>query len=216
MISVNIEGMIDAVRRLDSLTPKLRKQIYRKAARQLVKSSKDRIDSQTDLDGQPFKPAADGSRRKLLVGKSGKPGVRRLLSVLSATDSSAEIGWKNPFFGSIAFKQQFGFSEPTKARNRKKEVDYSAPANRQQAKALIDAGYKKRRPRGGYKTPSIRWITQNITTGQAGLILRILQGPKVSTGTTTVPARSFLGVTPADLNALEDLLNESINEVLSA
>lgn len=115
MFKVDIEGLDGVVGRLNTLTPKLKKQIYRKAARQLIKSAKARIDRQTDLDGQPFKPRADGSKEPLLKGKrGGRPGIRKLLTVLEATDSEATVGWQNPFFGNLAGKHQFGFSEPTR------------------------------------------------------------------------------------------------------
>ncbi|OAI19859.1 hypothetical protein A1507_05765 [Methylomonas koyamae] len=219
MFNVTFEGFPEVIGLLGRLPSNIRKRIYRKAAQQVVRSGRKRIDTQTDLDGNRFAPRADGSKEPTLKGKrGGKPGIRKLLKVLEATDSGAEVGWNNPFFSNLAAKHQFGFEEATKARKSKKsKVDYSAPANRQQASALINAGYKVRRQggKGAWKTPTMRWITENLTYGRAGLILRILKGPKVSDGMTTIPARSFLGITEEDMAELRDLLEAEARAALN-
>lgn len=221
MFNVSLEGMPEVLALLSRLPRNIRKRIFRTAARQVLRSARKRIDTQTDLDGNRFAPRADGSKEPTLKGKrGGKPGIRKLLKILEATDTGATVGWENPFFGNLAAKHQFGHSEPTRPRRRKKtQIDYSAPASRQQAVALIDAGYKVKRKgpgtKSGLKTPTIRWITENVTNGQAGLILRLLKGPKVSDGITTIPPRSFLGITAEDMAELRDLLESEARAALS-
>jgi hypothetical protein len=215
MIKVEVEGIDAAISRLQGIkNPKLKKSILQKAGRQVVKASKARITAQTDLSGAPFAPAADGSGRKVLVGKPGGRGLRKMLSVIEADAGSVTVGWKNPLLSYIGHKQQFGATESTKARKRKKEADPNAPATRQVAKSLIAAGYKTRRRGKAYVTPSIKWITENLKMGQAGLILRAIRHTQ-STGVTKIPARSFLGITPEDLNVIGEILHHEIEAALS-
>ncbi|WAR43726.1 phage virion morphogenesis protein [Methylomonas rapida] len=215
MITVRIEGAEEAFAKLAKIkSNSTRKSILRKAGRQVVKSAKARIVAQRDLSGAPFAPAADGSGRKLLVGRPKKDGLRRLLKVIEASEDSVTVGWQNGLLSRIAYQQQYGHSEPTK-NTRKKVVASNAPATRKQAKSLIDAGYKVRKNGKAYRTPSIKWITENMTMGRAGLILRILQ-PTQSTGITKIPPRSFLGITDEDLNAIGEILNQEIEAALKA
>ena len=55
----------------------------------------------------------------------------------------------------------------------------------------------------GAKKPTLKWVTENLTVGQAGYAIRQLRvwaGEMGKTGWTTVlPARSFLGATHQDI-----------------
>lgn len=215
MITVTTEGIEAALVKLEKVkNPKIRKSIFIKAGRQIVKSAKARITAQTDLSGAKFAPAADGSGRKVLVGKPGGRGLRKMLQVIESDANSATVGWKNGLLSYIGHKQQFGATEPTKVRKRKNQVDPNAPATRQMAKSLIAAGYKTRRRGKAHVTPSIKWITENLKMGQAGVILRAIRHTE-STGITKIPARSFLGVTPDDLKLIGEILNQEIEAALN-
>lgn len=212
MITVHVEGIDAALSRLQGIkNPKLKKSILQKAGRHVVKASKARITAQTDLSGAPFAPAADGSKKRLLIGSSKKPGIRQLLKIIEATAESTTVGWSNSVYERIAAEHQFGATKPIR---KGRPGDKTKPATRKQAKALIDAGYKKRRERGGHQTPSIKWITENMNSGQAGKILRILTGAQ-DKGVMTIPARSFLGITPEDLNVIGEILHQEIEAALS-
>jgi phage virion morphogenesis protein len=215
MLNVSVQGVDLVIRQLSTIkSPTVRRRIFMQAARQLIKSSKARVSSQTDLDGQAFAPHAKGRKRKMLARL-----IRRLAYTM--TDAGAEVGWKNSFEGGIAYKQQFGFKTRfTKSQFKdKKPLNHSDPATRQQAKALIEAGYKVRSKGKSLKTPTLKWITQNLSMGQAGLLLRVLRGAKTE-WTTTLPPRSFLGVTAEDLKTLSALINTELqnafNGVVSA
>ena len=215
MITISLQGVDAAMARLQKVkNPKLKKSIFQKAGRQVVKASKARITAQTDLSGAPFAPAADGSGRKVLVGKPGGRGLRKMLKVIEADADSVTVGWNNPLLSYIAHRQQFGATEPTKARKRKNNIDPNAPATRQMAKSLINAGYKVRRRGKAYVTPSIKWITENLKMGQAGLILRAIRKTQAS-GVTKIPARSFLGITAEDLNVIGEILHKEIDAAIN-
>ena len=136
-----------------------------------------------------------------------------MLKVIEANDDAVTVGWKNGLLAYIGHKQQFGSTEPTKSIKRKKQADPNAPATRQMAKSLIAEGYKTRRRSKAYVTPTIKWITENLKMGQAGLILRAIRHTQ-STGVTKLPARSILGVTPEDLNVIGEILNREIDAAL--
>lgn len=218
MIEVRLEGGEDVVSKLLRIKdPSLQKRILRKVGRHVVKASKDRIGKQEDIYGIPFTPRADGSGRPLLMGGVKKPGVRKSLKVLEVglSDLSISVGYDNSFLAMIAERQQFGFSEPTKEReSKRKEVDENAPATREQASALLNIGFKVKRKGKPWLTPSRQWIVKNITTGRAGMLLRILRGSTGTKGITTIPARSFLGVSSEDLETISTTLREEITAAL--
>jgi hypothetical protein len=215
MINIQVNGLEDAMSKFDRIkSPKLRKSILQKAGRQVAKSSKARINSQTDLTGARFTPASDGSKRKLLIGKPHGKGLRNMLKVIGSNADEVTVGWSNRLLAYIANQHQYGATVPTKARKRKNQVDPNAPATRQMANSLLAAGFKTRRRGKGYATPSIKWITENLKMGQAGLILRAIRHTQ-STGVTKIPARSFLGFTPDDLRIIGEILNTEIEAALN-
>lgn len=211
MLSINLQGLDAAVAKLNSIKPAaVRRRIVVKAARQLLKSAKARVAAQTDLSGQPFAPHAKARRRKMLARL-----VRRM-AVFTAGDNAAVIGWSNSVEGMIAARQQLGFQQTFKKGDFKdrKRLSTKDPATRQQAKALLEAGYKIKRNSGALKSPTIKWIVSNLNMGKAGLILRILKGSKEQ-WTTKLPARSFLGVTDDDLKTLSETLTAEISAALN-
>lgn len=213
MLSARIDGLDVAIDNLKQIrSPALRKRIFNKCAMHLIKTAKARIADQADLDGKPFPPHAKARRRKMLARL-----VRRL-AAMNLTDAGAEVGWRNSFEGMIAARQQYGYVATFNKRQFKdrKTLNTKEPATRQQAKGLIEAGYKVRRKdgKGGLKTPTIKWITENLNMGKAGLILRILRGSKEE-WKTTLPPRSFLGVTLDDLLALDEVIGKELQAAFS-
>jgi hypothetical protein len=210
MLNVSVQGADLVIRQLSTIkSPTVRRRIFMQAARQLIKSSKARVSSQTDLDGKPFAPRVRVRKRKMLA---------KLMRYISQTitESGGEVGWKRKESGEIAYKQQYGFVEKfnkSQFKNRK-PLNRTEPATRQQAKALLEAGYKVRSKGKALKTPTLKWITQNLSMGQAGLVLRLLRGAKTE-WTTTLPPRSFLGVTAEDLKTLSALINTELQNAFN-
>ncbi len=173
-------------------------------AREVQKNSKKRIRTQTSLHGGPFEKRKGKSRKKMLKGLA-----RRLI-----VDSDADKGvitYNNRLTGSIAKAHQEGIAQvmtASKAKQLNGSPDYEAPATRKQAKALRDAGYQIRRKGSkGLKTPSIKWITENILLGQAGAVLKALEDEdSKKRWTIDVPERPYLGVTKHETSAMTELL----------
>lgn len=207
MLNVSVDGTDVVIRNLSMIkSPTLRRRVFMVASRQLIKAAKARISNQKDLDGQAFAPHAKGRKRKMLARL-----IRRIAD--SYNGESAEVGWRNSFEGGIAYKQQMGFTQRFNKSQFKDRTPASQkdPATRQQAKALLEAGYKTRAKGKALKTPTLKWITQNLTIGQAGLILRVLRGSKTE-WTTKLPPRSFLGVTKDDLDAINALVKTELQK----
>lgn len=221
MLSVSLQGQEITIKRLDAIkSPSLRKRVLNKTARLLLKASKGRATKQTDITGKPFGPYSDKSqhsrprRRKMLTRLAAR------LAVFDLTDQSASVGWRNRFEEGIAAKHHFGHTQTVTKRGLAKEKNSNpegrdAPATRQQAKALLEAGYKVRQKGKAYKSPTLKWITQNLTIGRAGLILRILRGGSKDSWQTKLPPRPFLGVTDADIDAVAALYKAELETALN-
>lgn len=202
-INVKGNGTLRQQLRAVTLKPSQKKQLYFRLAREVIKESAARTRAQKEIDGSQFTPRKNG-RRKVLRK------ILRNARVVKATPRGAVAGWKNSLTGRIASAQQHGITEShnatsaARAAKKRGEPDYSAPATKQQARALIEEGYKrysgkfasgKKAGQSKGKRVSTKWITENLTVGQAGLILRIMRDkkPKQSWQTVT-PARPFFGV----------------------
>lgn len=100
---------------------------------------------------------------------------------------------------------------------------YKQGATYDQAAALIEAGYKVRikgrgksktikQGKGAAHTPSESWIEDNLTIGQAGLILKILKAEEGrDEWTTTLPARPFLGLTADNLELIAAAIRDELH-----
>ncbi len=223
MLNVKIDGVLVTIENLNKIkSPLLRKRIINNAAKSIIKSSRSRTDKQVTVDGAPFgKFSENTNHRRPRKGKRqfDKRMLSRLvrkLSVINQTDNSAEVGWKNTVQSNIAAKHQFGFTQTVNKSDQKKNDQNKKkddPATRSQAKSLLDVGYKVKRKegKGGWKSPTIKWITQNLTIGRAGLILRLLRGTKES-WQTKAPARPFLGITESDLQEIATSIKAEIEK----
>lgn len=190
---------------LMALKPGSRKRVFKGAGRSFLKASKDHIRQQKTIHDQPMKQRKSGKGK--LLKRMG-----RALKV-KATTRQAVLTWPNKMIARTGARHQFGIDEVMTASRLAKihgHTDYKVPATRKQAKALVESGFTvgsgnkyKSGPNKGKtrrKRPSRRWVVENMTLGQAGLIIRILRH---TTKTATrwvipVPARPFLGVTGSD------------------
>ncbi len=158
------------------------------AGKRVERESKTRLRRQRNVDGSAF--AAPSGRKRKLLSKMG----RQLRTRSTATE--AVVGFAGRA-GRIAAKHHDGFSQTYTAgqARRARRIDYRQPASRDQARALLDAGYRPARRR-----PTQMWIRTHLSTGQAGLILRELTGERpASSWKINVPARAWMGTNDHDL-----------------
>lgn len=207
-----IDGLKTLKRQLSPLLlpPKLRRKLLRGAVTDVKKSAQKNIQNQRDLQGRKWAPRKNKARRKMLRG------LKKLM-VVKGDSKQAFVTFRSDLAGRIARRQQEGISETMTAARMKRihgEPDNDTAATRAQARALREVGYKIRRPKGKrYRRPTVKWITENLTQGQAGIILRLMrdQEPKRS-WTIPLAARSFLGATRKEVDELLDQVADTLTQ----
>ena len=221
MINVSVEGTAAIQQLLSTIGgATAMRRILQRTAKQVIDLSKQHTRDQIDSDGQRFKPHAKGRRRKMLTR------LMRYLQLVELNDKQAVIGFKNPVHGQIAYKQQFGDSQQFSKsqfrngrspdpRNPSMRAENAAnPATRSQARALLAAGYKIKRGKG-YRTPTLKWITQNLTIARASAILTALRGGHDS-WTTVLPGRKPVGVSPSEFQTVYDQAVAEIQTMINS
>ncbi|MDD9304378.1 MAG: virion morphogenesis protein [Desulfobacter sp.] len=207
---------------IDVLTmpPARRKRLLKEISKQTRKDMRTNIRKQQTVTGAAMEPRA-GKKRKRMMGKMAKGMVTRIIG----TDR-AMVTWKNPAKAKLADRHHHGVPEKYTAKKAARQngvPDYSKPATPKQAKALNKEGFRRpvARKRGKGKATlkrvSQKWIRDNMSLGQAGLILRLMR-----TGTRKgkqgweikVPARPILGATPEQANTyLTAMATNALREI---
>jgi phage virion morphogenesis protein len=209
-LKFDVFGHLNVKKRLAllQLPPAKRRKVMVKIGKRLHSETRRRLRSNSDVKGKPFAPRKDKARGKMF---------RRLgrMAYYKATDSYTEISFKG-LAGVIAKEHQEGLQATFTAYQAAKQYgtpDYDAPATKKQAKALRDAGYKVKRGKKKWVSPSLMWITKNITLGQAGLMIKILRDQVSKTRwIIELPQRAFLGASESDISQLVNIIfNETIN-----
>ncbi len=198
-ISVNKHQALSAAQQLEllALPRNKRVRLLKTLGRAQKKKARSRIRSQAGTDGQPFEP-----RKKKKGGKLLKHIDKGITPYVFDGDR-LELKHGNPMTGRIAALHHSGGAEKmTSARMTRIHggPDYKSPSTRKQAKALVANGYKVRRAKGkGYRKASVKEAME-LSKGQAAIILQQLRGkPKRRSWQIPVPARPFLGDSPANV-----------------
>lgn len=196
-----LKAQLDAL----SLSRKKRFWINRTLGRKVRVFSRARIRSQSGLDGRRWQGRADGTKKKM------ERGLSRYMAV-NANADQATVTWNKSTTARVAYAQQQGIDEIWTASKAAKGKQRSAKASAsvKQARDLRKQAYRVRRG-NGWKKPTIKWITQNLEAGQAGLILRLLKGDsRKSRWKVKLAPRSFLGVTDQESQELLNITAEQI------
>ena len=188
-----------------------RKRILIKTGQAVRRQARSNLGKQKTVEGKSMERRKSGKGR--VLRKIGKAMTTQ------TTDTSVSVTWNDRIQGEIAYRHQYGI--PEKFSNKKMAAiygkpDYKQPASRKQAKELLSSGFrlyagKTRSNRVKTKKPSIKWITENLSMGYAGYMVRALSGKQGKTSwIINTPARPFLGVTPEDGTAIlaQELKNE--------
>ena len=220
-VSVKVTGLMTAKNQMALLKmpmPKRRRLIAR-VARKVISDGKARVRSQRDLQGMPYPERA----RKLRGGRKMLSKLSRELKVVRADGTEAKIGFYRRSSARIAAKQQYGDRQRISARSLEKSNTNrgkDSPATRRQAIALREAGFTiNKRQKAGGKKPTLKWVQENLTVGIAGSVLRQLREDAGETikqsWTTELPARSFLGATPAEVSAHVDTIFTNMTQEIA-
>lgn len=219
-VQVNIVGLLPLQRQLELLKmpAATRRRVLYRTAQAVIKHSKKRVREQKDLTGQPYESRKKKSRRKMLAK------LARELKVVTNSSVEALIGFSRRSSAQIAAKHQHGFTETVRASDFQRTDNakyYDNPATRKQAIALREAGFTVARANGkGSKPPTLKWVTENLTIGQAGFALKRLRewaGEASKTSwKTELPARSFLGATAGEITQLIESIFDQMKQEIKA
>ena len=204
---------------LVALPRRTRRNITMRMGREIVKEAKANIRQQRTTSGRSMEGRKDTRKRRKLLrgfGRGLKPFMRG--------SDRVDVTWGSSVTAQLADRHQNGIAEqwtPAKARKVYGVPDYSKPATRAQAKALKAEGYRLRvkKPRGKGHTlrrVQIKWITDNLSRGQAGAILREMRGKQHGKQRWEVKpaARPFLGPKPGTEDKfLNDLARQTMAEI---
>ena len=225
MITTTARGFVPLAQQLQLLrmTPVQRKRTLRGFGRQITRNARKNARAQKTVNGESFAARRAPRKRKMMRNLARTRNLKE-----TAGPSRVTIHWRNDLMGKIARAHHEGHTETVTARkmseraNRNGGPDYSAPATKRQADALIKLGYRAwpivippgkneqyQKNTGRYDTRknrgrkvSKRWITENLTMGQAGLILKKLgyKSGDLDRWEEQIEARPILGITRPDVD----------------
>ena len=186
-----------------------RKRLVRRMAQDARKDARQNIRQQKTISGQAMEPRARKRRKAKMMR-----GLGRQMVAFAKGDNTGVVSWKDGKTAAIAATHHHGKTVRISSSSHKKAAgtpDYDAPATRAQAKALLEEGYrhpvKGKKVKRKLKRVSQKWIRENMTIGQAGLILRTLRGQELQKSwSVKVPARPVLGADPQDAQRYMDSL----------
>lgn len=205
-----------------------RKRLHQVMGRKVITAGRARIRKQQDLDGAKFKARKYHSRKRLLRKLMKGNSIKAFVGPNKAT-----VTWPNNRTGSIARGHQEGFSERfTKKDAKRGQPDYEGPPSDAQAKALMKEGFKryvgrygsgKKKGQAKKRRVSKAWIKDNMTLGQAGLVLRMMREgtndpnqltPSPSAWVVEVPERPFFGLNRNEVIELrDDLIEDKLHKI---
>lgn len=215
-LHLQVLGMLDAQRRTEllKLTPQRRRRLLNRALLKVRSLARRNISAQRDTDGKAFAPRRRQAKRKML---------RRLVSpkhlnITQLTADGGTLGWRNGLMGYIARQHQDGHTERRTAAQMRRwsKTDPGGACSERQAKRLRRLGFKVRQAgRKALARPSVAWIREHLSYGQAGLLVRRLRGdaPGASQWDIQLPQRAFLGTSDRDVR---QLLAQALDQILTS
>jgi hypothetical protein len=170
-----------------------------------------RINTQTTVEGGPFKARANGKKGRMLkkLAKTLEPFVK--------AGHLLELKHKQASVGRVAALHQDGGREKMTATRMARihsKTNYDAPCSRGAAKALVAEGYKVRKAKSKrYRKATINEVMESMNQGQASLILRIMRDkPNKKSWDIPVDGRPFLGDTTPNVQRQLVSIIEKINQ----
>jgi hypothetical protein len=181
-----------------------RRKFFRQVGKGVRSDLRKNVRGQRTISGAAMQPRATKKKRRMFRAMA-KGMVTKIKN-----DHSADITWQNLGQAKTAYRHHHGIPENFTAAKAKKQYgvpDYKKKATPAQAKALNKEGFRMRVARKRGKGKAVlkkvpqKWIQDNMSLGQAGLILRLMRTNSTrgkQSWKINVPARPILGATPAD------------------
>lgn len=212
MIDLSTNGWLDVKNYLNSLklSPGKRRQLHRMLARKVASFARQNTRDQTLVSGAPMQarapqnPDYDQGKKR---GKMLKKIARNQHMNAIGTEGLGKVYWSDALMGIIAARQQEGAVLKKSSRPRGNNRSGDEPATKAQALRLVRLGFERRVGKQ-YLKANPSWIQKNLTIDQASLLIRTLGGEQPRRERMVLPARPFLGVSPAQNQALSLLIFE--------
>lgn len=203
-----------AIREAELPPAKARKLLVRIAKYGLIPAARRNVKAQRTPEGAAWAPrkrpdkASGRYKNKMLLG------LPKLLAIrVDGSRKSVRLFFKKGDYntgshgGAVAWVQQHGATIKGRATKRRdSEAMRTRPATRRQAERLLSLGFRapvgavsKKTGRRGRRKPSLKWIMENMSMAQAGLVISILKGEqKKRVWEIKIPSRAFLGASDAE------------------
>lgn len=232
--SDNVQTMLRA-RQVLNLPEGKRRTLMRSWGRKIRAAAKKNTVAQQNVDGSKWasrKVKYDENGKKIKKGKMLKNIAKgKHLNVKTLGSDAVQVDWGNRGIGRVAKQHQEGMNvlfNMAGMPSTKGKTD--GDATTRQAKALIVSGFKVRRARlkwstktaakhyrkngaSPWVTPTLSWIKNNLSQGQAGLVLRELGYKDVKTKwKMQLEKRSFLGASKEQISDMLDDVYEAMLE----
>jgi len=200
-VTINQRDKLNFIEKMALLAmpPKKRVWILKTLGRWERKNTRQRISQQKDVRGKKLDPKQSKTKGKMLrrMGKGLEPYVRNA--------NRLELTWKNRLTGRIAARHHQGQKQRITAAQMKKRwgtPDYDGPCTKAQARRLRELGYMVPRKNGkGKKKPTLRYLTETVSNGRAGLIIKQLTNQQSKTAwDIPLAERQILGSREQDVN----------------
>ncbi|AGN34215.1 hypothetical protein VPPG_00090 [Vibrio phage VD1] len=184
-----------------NLDKKTRQKMLKRIGTQIAKTTRKNIRAQRDPDGRQWSKRKKG-RKKMLRGFTQK-----LKHFQRDSNRTLYVGWPSAR-GKVAYEHQHGLAQKSglSARKRQakkdKEPKQTEPATKEQARALRDLDFRLK-PQGRQKRgkkPTLAWIKENMTVGEAAKTIQELENKTPARDWEVGrPERRLIGVSPKRL-----------------
>lgn len=230
-VKVTGQKRIKALLSLLSMSDEKRQAILRKIARKAKSASNDHRRKQSDLQGKKWEGRKKGNKKmftkwgKHLRATANSEEAKLLFNntMVARLAYAHEKGIGDNFDIESGENKQDSINQvANKTAGARSSYEVSRqttqPASKTQAKRLVDSGLfrvKKRRTKNGKtvnggkgRIPSMKWVRENLTRGQAGMLIRKLG---ISKGTKKRwyiprPKRPWLGLTFEETKQMADFI----------
>lgn len=210
---------------LVAMPQKKRERFLWRMASSVKKQAQANAKNQRNIDSTPF--AERKTKRK--KGGNRNKMFRYLPAnlVVKSTSSHGTVSFKKQLRGKSRFHSgTIASQHATGARIRRDAAKHAQAmqayearkgldkgnATRNQARFLVSLGCKRRGKKGKYIKATARWIVENMSFLQAGLIIASLQGKQKQTAwDIKLPERNFLGVSSKEEQKIFQRVMQGIN-----
>ena len=215
MMPISLENAEELMEQLKFLKlPKgRRKQLHRWLASAVATMSRKRVRQQKDVDGKSFTPRKSSTNKRPMLKKISNT---KFMKPSNVSETGADVTWPKNRAGMIARVHQEG--QTIRITKKAQRAKSDALCSRYQAKQLNKLGFRLRLPGGNRKRVSQKWLMDNMTAEQAGLIIQSMGGGHESKGKNSwqikIPARPFLGASRREQKEMSTkLLNQLIDQI---